>query len=191
MAFIIKSVFIFSIALLAACALSPQTVTLSPVLTLSPGEAPGRLNTLAITVNDSRTDNVIGARGGVYRETSLITSSPDMPRSLQLRISEAFRDLGYNVVSNNADADLSINIAELKYTASGSNTITAVETTAAIRVKCRNDNYRMNNDYRITDKQEVLKAPSVSRNSEIINATLSSALQRMFDDEKLLDCINR
>jgi uncharacterized lipoprotein YajG len=111
--------------------------------------------------------------------------------SVKNSLTSAFRILGYSVVDNNSDVSLSVNIADLRYTAFGDRNVNAVETSAAVGVSCRNRDFVMNNEYRTTDKQDVLKAPSAAKNQEIINATLSTALQRMFNDEKLLECINR
>ena len=185
-----KTVFMTLVIVLGGCALSPQTVNIAPDINV-PAAGNRQINkTVSITVNDSRNNSVIGTRGGIYRETAHITADANMTMSLKTILSNAFADLGYNV-TNNSNVTLTVDVAELKYTATGENTITAVETSAAIHATCRNGNLVMNNTYRVTDKQDVLKAPSGTRNQELINNTLATALQRMLNDQKLLECVNR
>jgi len=186
-----KTVTVLSIILLTGCALSPQTVSFSPVIQVASASNQQLARSVSVTVNDNRNNPIIGTRGGIYRDTSVITPAANMVQSLQNSITNSLRILGYSVVNTNSDASLEVNISELKYTAFGERNITAIETIAAVRVICRIRDFVMNNEYRITDKQDVLKAPSASRNQQIINDTLSSALQGMFNDEKLLECINR
>jgi len=177
--------------ILGGCALSPQTVNINPAINVAPASNQRINKAVSITVNDARGDNVIGTRGGVYADTAHIYAHPNMTASLKTILSNSFRELGYNVADNSDGASLTIDIAELKYTASGETTIRAVETIAAVNATCRSGNLVMNNSYRVTDKQDILKAPSGTRNQELINSTLASALQRMFNDQKLLECINR
>jgi uncharacterized lipoprotein len=176
---------------LAACALSPQTVSISPTIEIPAGNYQQLAKSLAITVTDSRNSQAIGTRGGIYKETSQITPAATMTASVKSSITNSFRILGYSVVDNNSDVSLAVNITDLKYNAFGDRNVTAVETSAAVRIICRNRDFTMNNEYRTTNKQDVLKAPSTNKNEQIINDTLSLALQGMFSDDKLLECINR
>jgi len=186
-----RIVVIASFMALAGCALSPQSVSLSPNIEVASGTYQQQAKSLTITVNDTRQNRVIGTRGGIYKDTSDITPTTDMTLSVKNSLTNSFRILGYSVVDNNSDVSLGVNIVDLQYTAFGDKNVNAVETSAAVGVTCRNRDYVMTNEYRTTDKQDVLKAPSAAKNQEIINDTLSTALQRMFNDEKLLECINR
>lgn len=176
---------------MTGCALSPQTVRISPNIEVASGTYQQQARSIVISLNDNRPDPVIGTRGGIYKETSAITAAADMTQTLKNSMTSAFRILGYSVVDSNADVSVTVDISELTYTAFGDNNVNAVETIAAVKVTCRNQGFTMNNEYRTTDKQDVLKAPTTSKNQQIINDTLSSALQQMFNDQQLLACINR
>jgi uncharacterized lipoprotein len=181
---------IFFITLvLGGCALSPQTVIIAPVIN-TPAAGPQSGRAITIAVNDARNNNVIGTRGGVYRDTAHITADTNMTTSLKAILSNALRGLGYSVVDNSS-VSLTVDVAELRYNATGEPNVTAVEIAAAVNAACRNGSLVMNNSYRVTDKQEVLKAPSGGRNQELINATLGTALQRMMSDPKLFECLSR
>jgi uncharacterized lipoprotein len=63
--------------IITACALSPQTVTIYPILKL-PSRDIGRGRTIALEVIDARPSQSFGVRGGIYRETSLINPSGEI-----------------------------------------------------------------------------------------------------------------
>lgn len=188
---IIKNVLLAPLLVLAGCALSPQTVSISPDIQVAPGSNEQLQKTIQIIVNDARANKVIGTRGGVYKETSEITADASITQAVLNSLTGAFRVLGYSVSNNSADVTLTVDITDLKYSATGQTTITAVETSAAVKGTCRNATQVVTNEYRITDKAEVLKAPTTNGNQRMINSTLSSTLQRLFNDRTMLDCINR
>lgn len=177
--------------LLAGCALSPQTILIDPEVKVPSGNYQQLQKTIEIQVNDARQNRIIGTRGGIYRDTSEITAAPGITESVQNSLASAFRVLGYNVIGPGANASISVDITDLKYAATGETTIRTVETTAALKATCRNNGYTVTNEYRISDKAEVLKAPSTAENQDLINGTLSSTLQQLINDKNLLGCINR
>ena len=59
--------------LLAACAQSPQKITLAPSFP-APEQAIGNKQPVHVRVSDDRRDKVLGSRGGAYRDTALITA---------------------------------------------------------------------------------------------------------------------
>ncbi len=187
----IKAVFLIQLLVLSGCALSPQTVTIMPDIKVANDSNDQQQKTIEIIVNDSRTNRVIGTRGGVYKETSEITADGDITTTVRNSLTGAFRVLGYNVINAGANATVTVDITDLKYNATGETTITAVETSAALKASCRNGTYIATNEYRITDKADVLKAPGTSKNQDLINSTLSSTLQSLVNDASLLECINR
>jgi len=187
----LRKILWISILCFSGCALSPQTVTITPDIKVASGSNVQLQKGIAIVVNDVRQNKVLGTRGGIYKDTSSITADAQMVQSVQNSLTNAFRVLGYNVVTGNNPVSLTVDITDLTYAASGDPTIRSVETSAAIKATCRNGSYVMTNDYRITDKKDVLKAPSDSDNVKIVNATLSTTLQRLFNDRGLLDCVNK
>lgn len=187
----LRKILWISILCVSGCALSPQTVTITPDIKVASGSNVQLQKGIAIVVNDVRQNKVLGTRGGIYKDTSSITTDAQIVQSVQNSLTNAFRILGYNVVSGSNAVSLTVDITDLTYTASGDPTIRSVATSAAIKATCRNGSYVLTNDYRITDKKDVLKAPSDSDNVKIINDTLSTTLQRLFNDRGLLDCVNK
>ena len=176
---------------LSGCALSPQTVTIIPDIKVANANNDQQQKAIQIVVNDVRASRVIGTRGGIYKDTSEITASGDITQPVRNSLTAAFRVLGYNVLNDGANVQITVDITDLKYSATGETTIRAVETSAAVKSTCRNGSYVVTNEYRITDNADVLKAPATGKNQDLINGTLSSTLQRLINDATILECINR
>jgi uncharacterized lipoprotein YajG len=64
-----------------------------------------------------------------------------------------------------------------------------ISTSTTVRAICENNSTTLTNDYSITDSQDYVTTPSREENEQIINKTLASALNRMFQDEQLLACL--
>ena len=187
----IKAALLIPLLAITGCALSPQTVTIMPDIKVANANNDQQQKTIQIGVNDARTNKVIGTRGGIYADTSAITADADITQSVRNSLTAAYRVLGYNVLNSGADVQIIVDITDLKYNATGETTIRAVETAAALKATCQSGAYVVTNEYRITDKADVLKPPTVGENQDYINGTLSSTLQRLVNDASILDCINR
>lgn len=179
------------IILIGGCALSPQTVTLSPELKMNSADNNNRANSLSLIVRDTRENTLLGKRGGVYRDTAEIRTEGDITSTIKPVLAEALLGLGYTLQETNADAVLTVNIAHLGYSAEGETRISAVETSATVQTRCRNGTHSVDNEYTVKDKKDVLKAPSESGNKKLINDTLATAMQRMLEDRQLQDCLAR
>jgi uncharacterized lipoprotein len=187
----IKTALLIPLLVLTGCALSPQSITIIPDIKVANANNDQQQKTIQIGVNDARANKVIGTRGGIYADTSAITADADITQSVRNSLTAAYRVLGYNVLNSGANVQIIVDITDLTYTASGETTIRAVETAAALKATCQSGTYVVTNEYRITDKADVLKPPTTGENQDYINGTLSSTLQRLVNDASILDCINR
>jgi uncharacterized lipoprotein len=187
----IKTALLIPLLVLTGCALSPQTVTIMPDIKVANANNDQQQKTIQIGVNDARANKIIGTRGGIYADTSAITADADITQSVRNSLTAAYRVLGYNVLNSGANVQIIVDITDLKYNATGETTIRAVDTAAALKATCQSGTYVVTNEYRITDKADVLKPPTVGENQDYINETLSSTLQRLVNDASILDCINR
>lgn len=176
--------------LVSACALSPQVVPVNPVLDTSGIAQRGAGSAISVTVSDRRDDQVLGSRGGVYSDTALLTTDTDITANIRTAVISALGSLG---IITHADSDgpaLNIYLDELDYRAFRSNnSLYSVSTDAAINVVCKNRLHTLDNNYRISDKKDYIKAPSERENTSIINNTLASALNRLLEDDKMLECL--
>lgn len=175
---------------ISACALSPQVIEVSPVLDYENATMADRQNPISIQVTDARQDGVLGSRGGVYSDTALLTSNPGMISNIRNALVDAFTALGYQVSENSNQASLTVMVSELSYSNQKSTALNNITTRAAVKVTCRNQRSTMNNDYAITDQKEFVKLPSENVNTNLVNTTLGSTLNRMFQDQTLFSCLD-
>jgi len=176
-----------TISLLAGCALSPQTVSINPQIDLAEINQQGDKQNLSLQIADDRGTRIVGTRGGVYPETSEISTGEDIKTPIRNVLTKALRDMGYNVVgeSEQSSATFKVIVDSLSYKTESENVMKAIETAASIRVVAIKGNREYTGRYRGKRTTEVLKAPNEERNAEMINAALSHVLQRLLDDSEL------
>lgn len=171
--------------LLGACALSPQVVPIRPALEPAGGTA--ALSSVALEVNDLRRDAVVGYRGGVY-STASISTAPDATAAVRSELARVLGARGLNVLEpgSAADVKLSVELVELRYAARQDKFKWIIETSAAVRARAERGDITRTGDYRDRRTRELIKAPSVQDNVELVNAVLGAALQRLVADPELL-----
>lgn len=183
-----RSLLLFALPLfLCACALSPQQVTIKP--TLKPESSNiGEGRTLSVEVVDERASDVIGSRGGMYKDTSLITLANDLPAAIRDAAVKQFQAMGFKVQSGpGASADIRIAVDTLSYSDPESSSVGfEVALESVLRVEARQNGDTYNGRYQVKTTKTYATVPGRERNEEMINETLSGALQRLFSDPKLL-----
>lgn len=184
------STLIATLLLFTGCALSPQVVPVNPALDTTGMAGRGSGPAISVLVTDRRDDAVLGSRGGVYSDTALLTTDAGLTGSIRTAVIAALGRLGYTTLAASNGPSLNIYVDKLEYQALRSNnSLYTISTNADVNVVCRNQLHTLDNNYRVSDKQDYLKAPSERENTTIINKTLASALNRLFEDDKMLDCL--
>lgn len=173
--------------LLTACALSPQQVTIKPALESNKSNI-GEGRTLFVEVVDARESAALGSRGGMYKTTSLITLANDLPAAIRDAATQQFRELGFVVqAAPGASADVRIFVDKLSYSDPETSAVgfeVALESVLRVEAKQNRDVY--NGRYQVKTNKTYATVPGRDRNEEMINEALSGALQRLFNDPKLL-----
>lgn len=185
---LMKSILALIVLLMSACALSPQTVNIHPKVDLKDRVVSGNDRLVSLTVSDGRSSRVVGTRGGIYAETSEISTNADISPAIRAELVSGLRKLGFQVVDSGqtAAASLTVVIDTIDYTASGAPLTDSVETSATVRAQAQQGNREFSGRYRGTRTTEVLKAPGVEENEAMINAAISRVLERLLTDPKLL-----
>lgn len=170
----------------ASCALSPQVIPIQPDLQ-PPAAGPGNTRgTLALKVEDARSDKVIGYRGGVYATASL-TASPDMTDAVYRELAANLTARGYSIQSGGtADISLLVEITGLGYVVTEKNLVHTVATSAVVRATSSAGGKTRSGEYRDRRTKEMVKLPSEAENRALINDILSSVLQQLVSDPDLL-----
>ena len=100
--------------LIGGCAVSPQSIVLSPQTILS-GPTYGQGRALTVNIEDRRSNSVLGSRGGVYESSSVITISNDITGALMIAAQASTAQLGFDGSSASAPAQLTLILEELTY----------------------------------------------------------------------------
>ena len=176
---------------ISGCALSPQVIKVNPDIQLADTAAVSKPVKLALNVIDARSSPVIGQRGGVYKDTSDISTSENMTGDLQRQISAALKRMGYEVTGKgeSSDADLTVRISNMKYTASSEKLLNKIEIKVAIHAVINKNGKEFNGDYSATRKKDYVKLPGIDENEKIVNEALAVVLQSMLQDKDLLSFI--
>jgi uncharacterized lipoprotein len=173
---------------LTACGLSPQIVKIDPTLSDAKGTPPSSDVTFSLVVTDRRDSPIMGTRGGVYKDTSTIKTKGDITKKIHEKLVSSFNKANYKI-SPSAATQLNIAINKLTYQGFGENRISEVEVSTEILVTVTRAGGTYTKTYKANRKKEVLKSPSEEKNEEMINDILSTAIQRVLDDDELLDYI--
>lgn len=170
--------------LLTGCGLSPQALQPEPRFS---GQvvAVGQGQKVTVLVSDARSSAVIGTRGGVYAESSLITvdKSTFLPR-LQAETDAAVRMMGFTPTAQGIDnAQLALKLTELSYkTVEKSPLVKEAQLHASYTLEVKNGARRYNGRYAATLNQGYAKAPNEQTNNKWVSQVLSEGLQRAFKD---------
>jgi uncharacterized lipoprotein len=172
--------------LFGCVAKSPQQVQLTPEL-VTPNLITGQGMSIQLDIEDVRQNKVLGSRGGVYEDTSLITLQDGSVDALAAALEGKLQEAGFNL----EDASETRWLVELK-----SLTYDVVDVTSAredIRVNTElqltiyKGNSRYRNDYKAFRTMEVLTIPTDEKNASLINSVVSDAINSLLQDSKITE----
>ena len=173
---------------LIGCALSPQTVTLSPTIAASEKVPNGEGRRLSIEVVDLRATPLVGLRGGVYSTAEIRTSS-SATANARAAFVKVLEHAGYVIVTPDTSPDIrmTVEIIEITYVAEGNELVRAVDTGAVVRAVSMLGNKTVTRTFRVSSRKEVIKAPSEEENVRLLNTELSNAFNRVVTSEELFN----
>jgi uncharacterized lipoprotein len=169
---------------LSGCGLSPQHLKPEPRFTGQIASV-GQGQAVTVLVSDDRASQVIGARGGLYADSSAITVSGRsfLPR-LQAETDAAVRMMGFTPMPAGADnAQLILKLAELSYQTVETNAFSKeTKLNAVYMLEVKNGTRRYAGRYAATLTHGHAKAPNEQTNTKWVSDVLSDGLQRVFKD---------
>lgn len=175
--------------LLGACAMSPQQVELLPQAAPVTAGNVGNNLPLRVQGNDKRASTVIGSRGGLYADSSLISASNDVPAALAQQVRNSLQSRGFNTLNAPSDApQLAINLTALNYAPASGYVINKVVVDAALEaVLTQGDGNSFTRTYtsNVTFKQPT--TPSPERNQSMLDDVLTRCLNQLLADPLLLE----
>jgi uncharacterized lipoprotein len=176
--------------LMGGCAVSPQSIVLHPQATLT-GPIYGQGRELTIKIEDRRSSSVLGTRGGIYENSSVITISNDITAALLLAARTSAAQLGFDGSSSSAPAHLTLILEELSYDTQTSNLINTVSIDANITLVTTVGGSSHTGHYRTQRSHQFPRLPDAQKNQEIISEALSTSLERGFSDISLANFLGQ
>jgi len=172
-------------ALIAACAYSPQRITIQPVLALQ-GEAYGNGMPVVVSATDQRQNRVLGSVGGVYQDSANITITNDLEAAMSRAANGLLASKGFVVNSPDPHAvQLNIVIEDISYQTLEAPIGSSVKLTAVLRAEATRNGETFNGRYQSDSERKSVTKPDAETNEKWFNELLSTTLTRMFDDPKL------
>ncbi|MCO4836759.1 MAG: hypothetical protein KC426_01530 [Oceanospirillaceae bacterium] len=170
--------------LMSGCAVSPQSIVISPQVTAS-GPAYGQGRALAIKVDDRRSNKVLGSRGGIYESSSVITISNDINNALLLAVQSTAAQLGFDGTSSAKPATLTLALDELRYDTQTQNLVNTITISAKVTLITTIGGSSHTGHYQTQRSHQLPQLPDAQKNQEIISEALSTSLERGFSDISL------
>lgn len=170
--------------LLSGCTLSPQTINVTPAITVAPASF-GRGHSINVMVQDNRQDATIGSRGGVYRNSSTIQSANDVAEAIRAQTAAGLVAQGYTLAGTEAESMLRIGIDQLSYVVPAGALATSADITATLRIAAQRDNRQLETTYKSTVNRRFPVTPTATQNETWVNEVLNETLQRFFADPKM------
>jgi uncharacterized lipoprotein YajG len=168
------------------CAWVHQNATLRLNPQIAPSEI-GAGRTVAVRVNDRRASDVIGYRG-LDSENAAITTTQNIAALFEAKIIEGLGMKGFKAVAftDQSAGVLNVEVMEIKYTTDLDVLKGSMQARAVLRVSTRKNGSTFAQNYYGRREGKIFEAPKASRNEQLINGAISDAVQRMFEDRRLM-----
>lgn len=173
------------VALLTACAQSPQRIIVAPTLTMS-GEMSGNGRAILVSGADERPSKVLGSLGGVYGGTATLTIANNLEVALTQAANGLLASQGYVVNSPDPSAaHLTIVAEKITYEKLDQSVGNAMRFVATLRADVTKGGETFSGRYTSEKEQRSVGRPDAEDNEQYVNELLSTTLQRMFADPRL------
>ena len=169
-----------------------QEANLAPNLSVMP-TSEGKGVVVSVRVMDERPSKSLGFRGGVYGKGSEIESAQDVAVVIKKAIILGLRSKGFYTSDWNMESDprLTAEVRLLEYSTSTGFWTGGVHVNAAIKIEAVNGGKVYEKMYRSEKEKRVVFVPDAASNEKQINLALSDVLNRIFDDQALMNHLAR
>ena len=168
--------------------MSPQQVAVAPVIAVDASK-PVSTAEIGLTIYDERPSVVLGSRGGVYSETSMISTGVDFTSNIRTALEQALQQMGLQVSAAENAPEFQLYIDRLTYEVLDSY-LHNVEIKAAAHVVVTHGGQRFTGRYSSDLNQKLPTAPSNKKNDVLVNQVVSDMLARVCQDEALKEFLS-
>jgi uncharacterized lipoprotein len=183
----ILSLLLIVSATLNACSLTPQTATLRPTLSVPQSDI-GQKRNVSVQILDERPNQSLGRRGAAGMRGAEIKTDQNVAELISTSVNEGLAQIGFTPEPYDPKNPrlLRIEVRQLEYSTSQGMWSGAVRTNAALKAIARNQGLTYENFYRAANDKRTFFVPGASKNEEMLNQTLSSVIDQIFQDQALL-----
>ncbi len=184
-------VYICLLFLVSACAYTPQQATLEVTPEIAKANI-GAGKTVAVSVVDERLEKSLGHRGTAYGKAAAITTDQDLTKVIREAFYKALTSKGFKPVSTlqKADKKLETELRHFEYSTSTGFWTGGIHVKGAMKVYA-SGSPKYENMYRIEKEERVVLVPGAESNERILNEGLTMLVEKIFQDEALLNVLSR
>lgn len=187
----LRSALLLAIALLTACALSPQRIYVAPTLVMT-GEITGNGRPIIVSSSDQRPSKVLGTLGGPYGDSATLTIGNNLEQALTQAANAMLAAQGYVVNSPDPSAlQLNIVVEKLSYDKLDAPIGNAAKLTATLRAEVTKGGETFTGRYTTENERRSASRPDAKANEKYVNELLSETLKRMFSDNRLREFVTK
>lgn len=173
-------------AALSACGLSPQVIEIHPSAQVEATNT-GHNAPVAVFAVDSRSQTAFGTRGGVYKDTALVQPANDVKSAIEDAVKKGLQTQGFNAFNPGDDAtSLEVRLEQLDYIPEAGAVVNEVNLHLVLSAQAKRGDVTHSGTYKSDTVHQFPVTPSAARNQAIINGILSSAIERLLRDPKML-----
>ncbi|MFO1351606.1 MAG: YajG family lipoprotein [Gammaproteobacteria bacterium] len=176
--------------LLGACALSPQEVTVKPLVDVQ-SQPIGRDRLLSLEVIDRRPRQTFGARGGIY-DTAVIAPRGDVAQTVWQALAERLRADQFKVIgAGEAPLAMRVELLRIEYLvnsapAVGGPLVNEIRVNCAIQASIRNAARAVSGQYQANSARRQLGFPNAADNEAMLNEAIHHTLRQLLQDPAVL-----
>lgn len=180
---------VVTVLLFTACAYSPQQIVIAPTID-APAVNYGAGRTIAVTAKNDKAGQVLGSRGGIYEETSVVTVANDLAEMLAEITKEQLSNDGFNAtdlptLGVEKVPFIELTIEDIKYELTQVISPKKLTLSVVIAAEVYNGRETYTRRYATTQNYTLIVAPTMNKNTELLNKAFSETLTRMFNDPQL------
>jgi len=175
------------VLMISGCALSPQQLSPRPEVDTEKLQLKTHGRPIRLVVNDGRTQEVIGTRGGIYGSSSTLTvPTNDILPKIKTQVERAVHALGFVPGEDSNAPQLTVTLTLLDYqtTRSGINALSNVR--AILTADTQNGGRRYQGVHTAMLSKGFPNSPDKRANDQLLTQVLSDALDRVFADQGIV-----
>ncbi len=175
------------VCLSSGCAMIPQTVELSPKVSVA-ADTMGGGKKIELQVVDERPTEVIGHRGSAYGDMAEIKPSREVRNIFYDEIAKGLSTKGFkvNAKGSNSTIKLRVDIRLLEYKSSQGFFTFGIHTRSTLKAVASKGGDVYEKLYRVDNEMRTMIVPTTGENARVINETVAKVVEKLFADDALL-----